>query len=421
MALEGKNIIVAVSGGIAAYKAAELVSRLKKRGSAVRVIMTEAAAEFINPLTFQSLTGFPVRKELFLDWSESYIPHIDNATWADAIMVVPATANIIAKIACGIADDLVTTTILAAGDIPVLIAPAMNTRMYNNPIYRKNIEYLEDVGFHTAAPEAGPLACGETGKGRLANIETIINSIEGLFVDRDYEGLRFLITAGGTREPIDPVRFISNRSSGKTGYALAQAASRRGGQVLLISTPSCLTPPAGVETIQVETAGEMLKACEKYFSESDIIIKTAAVADFEPVHVEEQKIKKEDGQYNISLKKTKDILKTLSNMRTHQFLVGFCAETENLEKNALKKLSTKKLDMIVANDVSKGIFGSDSTSIIILDPSGGRKKFENISKTAANNILDSIKVSMNGIPLGGKEMTGRYFTSESVTEATRTN
>jgi len=390
LGLKEKKILVGVTGGIAAYKAAELVSSLRRNGASVRVIMTQAATKFVTPITFQTLSGFPVRSELFVDWSQDFIPHIANADWADVVAIVPATANIIGKIAHGIADDLLTTTVMAA-EVPVILAPAMNEKMYKNPVFQRNIKLLQSMGYHFVEPEVGRLACEQIGKGRLASIDKIIEHIEMLTSKKDYQDLRVLITAGGTREPLDPVRYISNRSSGKTGYALASAARRRGAEVTLISAPTCLPPPLGVELIKVETAREMLEACRKKFNEVDIVIKAAAVSDFEPAQREVHKIKKEEGLPSIPLKKTPDILKELGGLKDKQFIVGFCAESEDLVSNARRKLMDKNLDMVVANDITRGIFESDYTSIVILDSTDKIQEHDNISKEeAANIILDAI-------------------------------
>ncbi|KUK10022.1 MAG: Phosphopantothenoylcysteine decarboxylase/phosphopantothenate/cysteine ligase [Clostridia bacterium 41_269] len=389
MVLKNKNILVGVTGGIAAYKAAELVSTLRKMEANVRVIMTKSACEFITPVTFQTLSGFPVRHELFTDWSKNFIPHIENALWADAVAVVPATANIIGKIAHGIADDLLSTTIMAC-EAPVLIAPAMNEKMFKNPIVQGNIKKLKDLGYCFVEPAEGRLACGEVGKGRLAEIDAIIWYLEYVLSKKDYEGLRVLVTAGGTREPIDPVRFISNRSSGKTGYELAGALSMRGAEVVLISAPTNLKVPYGVDLINVETAREMYEACMESFDSVNMVIMCAAVADFEPADYSREKIKKDSGFEILKLKRTPDILSEMGRLKSQQFIIGFCAESQNLEENARRKLKEKNLDLIVANDITKDIFSSDTTSIIILDASNNKFKYDGISKKeAAHIILDA--------------------------------
>jgi phosphopantothenoylcysteine decarboxylase/phosphopantothenate--cysteine ligase len=385
--IEGSNILVGISGGIAAYKSAEMVSLLQKKGANVRVIMTENAVKFISPITFQTLTGFPARTDLFGNWSKNYIPHIGNAQWADAVVVVPATANIIGKIACGIADDLLTATITAV-TVPVILAPSMNSAMYENPIVQKNIAFLRRHGYYFAEPAWGRLACGTEGRGRLAPVEDIVAFLEEvLTLQDDLSSLKFLITAGGTREPIDPVRYISNRSSGKMGYALAEAARRRGASVTLVSAPTCLLPPPGVKVVHVESALDMLKACEEHFADADVLIMAAAVADYMPENYHGQKIKKGHGVPEINLKPTPDIVKKLSSQRKAQFIVGFAAETEDMEHNAREKIIDKDLDLIVANDINKGVFGIDNTWISLLDRRGVIARYADISKKEAAEII----------------------------------
>ena len=390
MSLNGRNILIGVSGGIAVYKTAGMVSDLRKQGADVRVVMTRNATEFVSPVTFQTLTGFPARTDLFGNWSENYIPHIGNAEWAEAIAVVPATANIIGKIAAGIADDLLTSTVIAA-DVPVLLAPSMNSKMYANPIVQQNMERLRSLGYIFIDPGWGRLACGTEGKGRLAPVEDIIAALERVFLPQDLKGINILVTAGGTREPIDPVRFISNRSSGKMGYAIAAVAQKRGAMVTLVSGPTSLAPPGGVDLLAVESAQEMLEACRGKFQEADVVIMAAAVADYMPESYQEQKIKKGKGVPEIILKPTPDIVSDLAALRTKQFIAGFAAETQDLVSNARKKLQEKSLDLMVANDVSKGIFGSDRTSILIMGPDEKMQGHENITKIeAAGIILDAV-------------------------------
>lgn len=390
--INGSNILVGISGGIAAYKSAELVSLLRKKGANVRVVMTESAVKFVSPITFQTLTGFPARTELFGDWSKNYIPHIGNAQWADAIVIVPATANIIGKVACGIADDLLTTTI-AAATVPVVFAPSMNSAMYENPIVQKNIAFLRRCGYYFVDPAWGRLACGIEGKGRLAPVEDIVEFLSKVLSEKDdLADVRVLITAGGTREPIDPVRYISNRSSGKMGYALAKAARKRGAVVTLVSAPTHLSPPPGVKVVHVESALDMLEACRQHFSDTDVLIMAAAVADYMPEKYHQQKIKKERGVPEIVLKPTPDIVKEMAGQKKHQYIVGFAAETEDLENNARKKIVDKNLDLIVANDINKGIFGSDETSISIIGRQGTIARYTDISKKEAAEIILSTVV-----------------------------
>lgn len=390
MGVDGSNILVGISGGIAAYKTAEMVSMLQKQGANVRVIMTECAAQFVSPHTFQTLTGFPARTKLFGDWSENFIPHIGNAQWADAIVVAPATANIIGKAACGIADDLLTSTIIAS-QVPVVFAPSMNSGMYDNAIVQQNIISLRKRGYYFVDPAWGRLACGTEGRGRLAPISDIISTLDKILSVQDLSKLQFLITAGGTREPIDPVRYISNRSSGKMGYALAAVVQRRGGVVTLISAPTYLPPPSGVKLLNVESTAEMLDSCKEHFPGVDVLIMAAAVADFTPTTYNEQKIKKDQAAPEINLKPTPDIIKELAALKREQFIVGFAAETENVEGNARKKIHAKNLDLIVVNDVSKGVFGSDYTSILIIDRRGEAVRHDDITKVeAAEIILDAV-------------------------------
>lgn len=391
MSVDGSNILVGVTGGIAAYKAAALVSLLQKNGANVRVVMTENGAQFVSPVTFQTLTDFPARTRMFEDWAQNYIPHIGNAQWADVMVVVPATANIIGKIAGGIADDLLTSTIIAS-QVPVVIAPAMNSAMYDNPIVQQNIAFLRNLGYYFVEPGWGRLACGTEGRGRLAPIEEIMAMLDRVLSTQDMAGLKFLITAGGTREPIDPVRYISNRSSGKMGYALASAVIKRGGSVNLVSAPTHLTPPSGAELVNVETALDMLEVCKELFYQADVLIMAAAVSDYMPETYHDRKLKKYQGVPEIALTTTPDIVKELSYMkREGQFIVGFAAETEDLEDNARKKMYAKNLDLIVANDITKGIFGSDSTSISVIDIQGIVSRYDKISKAeAAEIILDGI-------------------------------
>ena len=350
--LKDKQVILGVSGGIAAYKAVELLRLLTKAGATVHVVMTRAAQEFVTPLTFQTLSSNPVHTELFNLISEQEIGHISLADRADLFIIAPATANIVAKMACGIADDMLTTTVMAT-KAKVLIAPAMNVNMYTNPIYRDNEERLRQLGYLFVPPEKGELACGWEGEGKLAAPETICVAAMAALTPKTLNGETVLVTAGPTREDIDPVRFISNHSSGKMGYALAVEAQRRGARVILVSGPVSLAPPPGIDLVTVESAAEMREAVMARAGGCTMIIKAAAVADYRPLVRERAKIKKRTEDLTLHLVKNPDILAELGRLAERPFLVGFAAETDNLEAGAAKKLEEKNLDMIVANDVSQ--------------------------------------------------------------------
>ena len=354
--LKGKQIILGVTGGIAVYKAVELLRLLTKAGADVHVIMTRSAQEFVAPLTFQTLSANPVHTELFNLIAEREIGHIALADRADLFVIAPATANVIGKIAGGIADDMLTTTVMATR-APVLIAPAMNVNMYTNPIYRENEERLRRHGCRFVQPETGALACGWEGEGKLAAPETIFEAAVAALSPKDLTGQTIMITAGPTREEIDPVRFISNHSSGKMGYALARAAQRRGARVILVSGPVNLNPPAGVELVRVESARQMQAAVLERIGLCSVVIKSAAVADYCPAERSGEKIKKKDDELSLQLIKTPDILAGLGRLEQRPFLVGFAAETGNLDHYAAGKLKDKNADMIVANDVSRADAG----------------------------------------------------------------
>ena len=392
--LEGRFITLGVTGGIAAYKAADLASRLNSRGAAVHVIMTKSAGEFIRPLTFEALTGNPVYTDLFTASHLFRMPHIDLASRADIIVVAPATANLLGKLAHGMADDLLTTAILAA-NCPVLICPAMNVNMYANQAVKNNIDRLTQYGYHFVEPEVGRMACGHYGRGRLAETETIMGVITALLSEQgDMKGLTVLVTAGGTREPIDPVRFVTNRSSGKMGNALAEAANSRGARVILVSAPTCLPVPPGVEAVPVESAGEMLDAVIRLYPEADVVIKAAAVADYRCAIVSGQKIKKDGETLNLELVKNTDILAELGrSKREGVTLVGFAAETQDLERNAGQKLQKKNLDLMVANDVrAPGAgFGTDTNIVKLIYPGGRVQSLPLMEKSlVAHKILDAV-------------------------------
>jgi phosphopantothenoylcysteine decarboxylase/phosphopantothenate--cysteine ligase len=354
--LKDKQIILGVTGGIAAYKAVELLRLLTKAGAKVHVIMTRSAQEFVTPLTFQTLSANPVHTEMFDLIAEQEIGHISLADRADLFIIAPATANFVGKVACGIADDMLTTTVMAT-KAPVLIAPAMNVNMYSNPIYRDNEDRLRRFGYLFVPPQKGALACGWEGEGKLADPEAIFEAAVAVLTTKTLVGQTILVTAGPTREEIDPVRFISNYSSGKMGYALALAAQRRGARVILVSGPVCLAAPGGIELISVDSAREMHDAVMGRVGECTIVIKAAAVADYRPVERKGVKIKKQSDELMLQLVKNPDILAELGRRKRRPFLVGFAAETGSLKAFAAKKLKEKNLDMIVANDVSQADAG----------------------------------------------------------------
>jgi len=392
--LKGKKILLGVTGSIAAYKAAEIVSLLKKKGAEVFVIMTESATKFVQPLTFSTLSENPVIDNLFSPGDKITVKHISLAEWADLILIAPATANIVGKIAQGIADDMLTTTVMAS-QAKVFFAPAMNKNMLSNPLYLQNVEKLSALRYEFIDSEYGRLACGETGEGRLANIEDIVDTVEyALTFKNDYRGKTVLVTASCTREPIDKVRFISNYSSGKMGFALARIARARGARVILITGPTSLPDPKGVTTVSIESAEEMKKAVFKYFPEADIVISAAAVADFRPKEVFAGKLKKEKSEKPlIELERTPDILYELGKKKGDKILVGFAAETENFAANALKKLKEKSLDLIVANDISAkdAGFGSDKNRARLINSKGTARELPLMPKIdMAEKILDEI-------------------------------
>jgi len=350
--LRGKVVVLGVTGGIAVYKAVELLRLLTKAGAVVHVVMTRAATEFVTPLTFQTLSGNPVHLELFNLISEQQIGHISLAERADLCVVAPATANFIGKVAAGIADDLLSTTIMATR-APVLIAPAMNVHMYQNPIYRENEGRLKGHGYLFVPPACGMLACGYEGEGKLQSPEVILEEAVAALTPKPLAGERILVTAGPTREEIDPVRFISNHSSGKMGYAIARQARLRGGEVTLVTGPAAIAPPFGVTVIRVESAEQMREAVLGRLEETDIVIKAAAVADYRPRLRAETKVKKTASHLAIELEKNPDILAEIGGRKGGRLLVGFAAETDDLVANATLKLTRKNLDLVVANDVSQ--------------------------------------------------------------------
>lgn len=378
-----KTIVIGVSGGIAVYKALEVVSKLKKENMNVHVIMTKSAKEFVTPLSFQSLSQNMVVHDMFEEPKAFEIQHISLAKKADLVVIVPATANIIGKVANGIADDMLSTTIMAT-KAPVIFAPAMNTNMYNNVIVQENIKKLKSCGYEFIEPEKGRLACGDEGIGKLANTDVIVDSISNkLYPIKDLVGKKVLVTAGPTIGKIDPVRIITNRSSGKMGYAIAKEARNRGAEVILISGPTNIEPPLGVKFIAVQTNEEMLNSAIEYYDHMDIVIKTAAVADYKPRVYSEQKIKKGTDCLNIELVRDKDILFQLGQKKEFQILVGFAAESENLIDNAKKKIVKKNLDYIVANNIksTETGFASNFNEATIISKFGDEYELSKMSKS----------------------------------------
>ncbi|MCR2820776.1 bifunctional phosphopantothenoylcysteine decarboxylase/phosphopantothenate--cysteine ligase CoaBC [Lederbergia panacisoli] len=392
--MSGKNILLCVSGGIAVYKACALTSKLVQSGFNVKVIMSESAIKFVSPLTFQALSRNEVYTDTFIENNPKVIAHIDVADWADLIIVAPATANMIGKLANGIADDMISTTMLAA-TAPVWIAPAMNVHMYNHPAVQKNINTLFNFGYRFIEPGEGYLACGYVGKGRLEEPEAIVELIISHFGPQflPFKGKNILITAGPTKEKIDPVRYLTNHSSGKMGYAFAEEAVKMGANVILVSGADHLPVPNGVTFIKIESADDMYNAVMKYFPDVDVVIKSAAVADYRPSQVSDKKVKKKDGNLMIEFERTKDILQELGKNKKHQFLVGFAAETHDMEQFALQKLERKNLDMVVANNVleSGAGFSGDTNIVTIFHKDHSIKKLPLLSKhETAKEILGEI-------------------------------
>jgi len=395
-ALHNKEIVLGVSGGIAAYKAIELLRLIARAGGAVRVIMTRNAQWFVGPMTFEALSGRPVLSDLFeRNGGDAAIRHIDWAQAADAVVLAPATGNLIGKFANGIADDALTTLLMAV-TCPVLVCPSMNTHMYESRPVQRNIERLRSDGHLIVAPGSGEMACGTVGPGRLAEPPDILDALETALTPRDFIGKRILITAGPTREHLDPVRFLSNPSTGKMGYAVAKAAARRGGEATLVSGPVKLTAPAGVRTIRVTSALEMAEAVFDRMERTDIVIKTAAVADYRPRDRAEQKVKKEDqaAHKQVVFEKNPDILKILGERKDRRILIGFAAETENLAAHAAEKMARKNLDMIVGNLVggADAGFGSDTNRATFFYRNGDSESPPLMEKSdLAHLLLDRIK------------------------------
>jgi len=415
--LHNKTVVIGVTGGIAAYKTCDVISKLRKRGASVHVIMTEAAGKFVTPLTFQTLSNHFVVSDMFAEPKTWEVEHIALAKKADLMVIVPATADIIGKVAAGIADDMLTTTVMASR-APVVFAPAMNTGMYRNPIVQGNIQKLKALRYLFIEPVCGMLACGDEGEGKLAEVDTIVEAIDAFLsgksapvdtakpltaepacvgssaVPQDLKGKRLLVTAGPTREPIDPIRYITNRSSGKMGYAIAAQAARRGAEVTLISGPANLDVPIGVrKIIHIETAEQMYRAVTAAFPDHDAVIQSAAVADYKPKHCSAVKIKKTDDDLYIELERNKDIAYEIGKIKGNKILVGFAAETNDVLAHAVEKIKKKKFDFIVANDVTQAGAGcgADTNIITIIDAQGNKREYPQLSKTeVADIILDAI-------------------------------
>ena len=392
--MKGKKILLAVTGGIAAYKSAELIRLFIKNDAQVKVLMTKNAQEFITPLTLQTLSSHPVYRETFSLIKDFDIAHIALAQEADILVIAPATANIIGKIAAGLADDLLTTVVMAT-KAPVLICPSMNTNMYENVIVRENIQKLTSRGYHMMEADSGELACKSEGVGRLPELSDIIEEVKSILTEKDLAGETVLVTAGPTREPLDPVRFITNYSSGKMGYALASRARRRGASVILISGPTVLSVPRGVTYVPISTAVEMRHAVMKNLKQSTIVIKSAAVADYRPSVCADAKIKKKDGPWTLYLERNPDIIAEIGKKKKERILIGFAMESEDLIKNAKAKMLAKNMDLIVANDVKQkdAGFQSDTNIVKILDRDGGIEELPVMDKMdVADRILDRAKM-----------------------------
>ncbi|MBP3427771.1 MAG: bifunctional phosphopantothenoylcysteine decarboxylase/phosphopantothenate--cysteine ligase CoaBC [Clostridia bacterium] len=390
-----KCVVLGVTGGIAAYKACEILRLLQKQGIDVYVVMTRNACSFVSPLTFETLSGHPVAVDTFERPATWEVEHIALAKRADLFLIAPATANIIAKMACGIADDMLSTTVLATR-APVMIAPAMNTGMWDNPATQQNLRTLESRGVQIVAPATGYLACGDSGAGKLEDVSVIAQrAIDALFAVQDLKGLRVMVTAGPTREPIDPVRYISNRSSGKMGYAIARAAKRRGADVTLLTGPVSLQPPAGVTTVSFTTTRDLLERALEYADAQDILIQSAAPADYRAKTIADQKIKKQGGEdFVLEMIENPDVAATLGKAkRADQIFVGFAAETQHVAEHAKGKLEKKNLDMIVANDVTAAGAGFDvDTNIVTLMTREDSRQLPLMSKDeVADRILDRIQ------------------------------
>jgi phosphopantothenoylcysteine decarboxylase/phosphopantothenate--cysteine ligase len=401
--LKERRILIAMTGSIACYKACGVVSKLVQQGALVRVIMTRSATHFVAPLTLEALTGFPVAVEMFGDEESSggtQHLHIDLSKFAEVVAVIPATANIVGKVAGGIADDLVSTTLLSSAG-PILLAPAMNTHLYQNPVVQKNLENLKDLGYHIVEPDKGFLSCGEYGKGRLPDEERLIQEIIYVLRRRSgLEGKKVIVSAGRTEEPFDPVRFLTNRSSGKMGYAIARAARRFGAEVTLISGPSRLQRPGNTHFISVRTSSEMADAVMKETKRADLLVMAAAVSDFKPSSYSEDKIRREGKGLSISLETTKDILTSITkDMEQKPLIVGFAMEITDLEENARRKLEEKGIDVIVGNNPFEPDtgFGSDFIRAVIFDKDGAKEELPILNKDVmSERLMEFIIKKLNG-------------------------
>ena len=391
--LKGKTVLLGVSGSIAAYKTAYLASALKKLNADVHVLMTRNATNFINPITFETLTGNKCLVDTFDRNFEFSVEHVSLAKQADVVMIAPASANVIGKLAHGIADDMLTTTGMAC-KCQKIIAPAMNTNMFENPVVQDNLQILRNYGYEVISPATGYLACGDTGAGKMPEPELLLEYIlQEIAFEKDMDGLKVLVTAGPTREAVDPVRYITNHSTGKMGYAIARTCVRRGADVTLVSGPSALKPPEFVNVISVKSAKDMFDAVTGIAKEQDIIIKAAAVADYRPKHVSTEKVKKQDGTLTLEMERTDDILAYLGeHKREGQFLCGFAMETENLLENSRKKLAKKHLDMVVANSlrVQGAGFGGDTNVVTIITDNEEVSLGKMSKEETASHILDKI-------------------------------
>lgn len=387
------KILLGVCGGIAAYKAVEIVSRLRKLDAEVKVIMTDSATKFVTPLTFREMSNNSVATTMWNEVTVYNVEHIALATWADVVLVAPTTANVLAKMVNGIADDMLTTTLLAT-KAPIILCPAMNTNMYENSITQGNLKKAKEFGMHVMDPASGLMACGTSGLGRLPEPIDIVKELDSFLSQKQtMKNMKVIVTAGGTSEPIDPVRFIGNRSSGKMGYAIAAEAAKRGADVVLISGTANIPVPQGVTMHKVETANKMRELVLKEYDDAHVVIKAAAVADYRVENSADQKIKKKDDTLTLNLVKNPDILKELGDLKKKQYLVGFAAETNDLIDNAQAKLKTKSLDMIVANDVSlpEAGFNYDTNIVKFIYPDGSIVNLDKMSKQeVAKKLLDDI-------------------------------
>lgn len=391
--LKGKNILLGITGGIACYKSAELVRLLVKNDASVNVVMTASATKFVTPLTFQTLSMNPVLTDTFDTAHGTEIKHISLPQECDAFVIAPATANIIGKIAAGIADDLLTSMVLTSTN-PILIVPSMNNFMWDNEIVQENFKKLKNHGFIIMEPSEGFLACGYKGKGRMPEPEKIFDEIVRIIYPKDLKNIKILVSAGPTREPVDPARFISNPSTGKMGYAIARESANRGADVVLVSGPTVFEAPANTKFIPVTKASEMANTVLKEAKNANVVIMAAAVADYTPVKYSKSKIKKDNGKLLIELTRTEDILKKLGEDKDRRILVGFAAETDNLEQNAIQKLKEKKLDLIVVNKIGEegSGFGSDTNKVILIFRNGKLKRLDTMPKSeVAKILLDEVK------------------------------